>query len=241
MSSRSLKSKKTCLQRYGVDNPQKSNKVREKSKITNIKKYGFEHHLKSEGGKLKVKNSVQDKYGVDNISKLESVKSKKNSKSQSKTKIEKELIRERYEKTCLERYGVTHLSKDSDFLEKLLKNSFSYKSYRLPSGKIISIQGYEPKAMDYLLVNYDESDLITKNLDIESLVGKFNYSGDDMREHRYYPDIYIKSENRIIEVKSDFTYELDIERNIKKRISVVEKNINFNFLIIYTNGIIKEL
>jgi hypothetical protein len=239
--SRSLKSRETCKQRYGVDNPQKSDKIKEKSKITNIKKYGFEHHLKSEEGKLKVKKSVQEKYGVDNISKLESVKSKKLSKSKSKTKIEKDIIRAKYEKTCLERYGVTHLSKDSDFLEKLLRNSFSYKSYRLPSGKIISIQGYEPKAMDYLLINYDESDLFTKNSDIEGLVGKFNYIGDDMKDHRYYPDIYIKSENRIIEVKSDFTYDLDIEKNIKKRNSVIERNINFNFLIIYADETIKEL
>ena len=126
-------------------------------------------------------------------------------------------------------------------MEELLKNSFSYKSYRLPSGKVVSLQGYEPKAMDFLLKNYSESDLFTKNSDIEKLIGKFSYFDDDMKEHRYYPDIYIKSENRIIEVKSDFTYELDIAKNEKKKESVINRNIKFNFLIIFSNGDIQEL
>ena len=95
--------------------------------------------------------------------------------------------------------------------------------------------------MDFLLKNYSESDLFTKNSDIEKLIGKFSYFDDDMKEHRYYPDIYIKSENRIIEVKSDFTYELDIAKNEKKKESVINRNIKFNFLIIFSNGDIQEL
>lgn len=239
--SRSLKSKETCLNKYGVDNPQKSEEIKKKSKNTNKEKYGFDHHLKSESGKLKVKKSIQDKYGVDNISKLESVKQKKLIKSKSKSEFERKLINEKYQKTCLERYGVTHLSKDSNFLEELLKNSFSYKSYRLPSGKIVSLQGYEPKAMDFLLEKYNETDIFTKNSEIEKLIGKFTYFDDDMKEHRYYPDIYIKSENRIIEVKSDFTYELEITKNQKKKESVINRNIKFNFLVIFSNGDIHEL
>jgi hypothetical protein len=238
---RSLRSKETCMKKYGVDNPQKSEKVKLKSKNTNIQKYGVEHHLKTTEGKLKIQESVTKKYGVHNISKLESVKSKKLMKSLSKTENEKKSISEKYKKTCLEKYGVTHLSKDADFLEENLKKSFSHKMYSLPSGKIISLQGYEPMALDYLLINYKESDIFTKNSDIEKLIGKFIYKGDDLKDHRYFPDIYIESENRIIEVKSDFTYELDLDNNLKKKQSVIDRNIRFNFFIIYSDGNIKEI
>lgn len=95
--------------------------------------------------------------------------------------------------------------------------------------------------MDFLLEKYNETDIFTKNSEIEKLIGKFTYFDDDMKEHRYYPDIYIKSENRIIEVKSDFTYELDITKNQKKKESVIYRNIKFNFLVIFSNGDIHEL
>jgi len=34
----------------------------------------------------------------------------------------------------------------------------------------------------------------------------------DDKEHSYYPDIFIPSDNLIIEVKSDYTYEKDKEK-----------------------------
>ena len=41
--------------------------------------------------------------------------------------------------------------------------------------------------------------------------------------HTYYPDIYIKSENRLIEVKSDLTIAYKIEQNEKKWLSAAEE------------------
>ena len=42
------KNKQTCLERYGVDNPMKSKKIREKSKQTCLKRYGVENITQSE-------------------------------------------------------------------------------------------------------------------------------------------------------------------------------------------------
>ena len=50
--------------------------------------------------------------------------------------------------------------------------------------------------------------------------------------HRYYPDIYIKSENLVIEVKSTYTFNKEKEKNLLKRDSVLNKNINFKFVIL---------
>ena len=234
ISSRSEKSKETCLIKYGVENYTKTNEYKIKSTQTNIEKYGETHHLKTESSKNKIRESIREKYGVDNISQLESIKLKKKLKSKSKTQEEKLEIRRKYEETCLERYGVSHLSQDSDFLEEILKKSFSFKSYRLPSGKVISLQGYEPEAMNYLLKNYSESDLITKNSEIESNIGRIFYYDINQKKHRYFPDIYIKSENLVIEVKSDFTYNLNIQINQIKKNAILNSDINFNFIIIFS-------
>jgi hypothetical protein len=62
-------------------------------------------------------------------------------------------------------------------------------------------------------------------------IGFFHYFYEN-KEHRYYPDIYIKSENRVIEVKSLYTFNKEKEKNLLKRNSVLNKGINFNFIIL---------
>ena len=49
--------------------------------------------------------------------------------------------------------------------------------------------------------------------------------------HVYYADIYIKSENKIIEVKSDYTMEKDYDKNMTKWESCVEQGYEFEFWI----------
>jgi hypothetical protein len=54
------------------------------------------------------------------------------------------------------------------------------------------------------------------------------------KKKRYYPDFFIKDENIIIEVKSKYTYEVELEKNkLKEKAS---REIGFNYrLIIYEN------
>jgi len=224
------KRKDTCLKKYGETSYSKTDECKKLTIKKNIKKYGVEHPFKIKEIKDKIKITCLEKYGVDNISKLEEIKNIKRQIAFNKTDEEKYLTRERYKNTCLEKYGVEHLSQDSDFLEELLKKSFSYKSYRLPSGKIISLQGYEPYIMSYLLKTYNEKDILYKNIDIENKIGKIYYDNEG-KSSRYFPDLYLISENRIIEVKSTFTYELDLIKNISKRNECIKRKINFNFYI----------
>lgn len=238
---RIIKTKKTCKEKYGVENFNTLDIIKEKTKTTNNKKYNSDYHLKTDKSKQMIKDNLNDKYGVDNVSKLEYVKIKKKNKSLLKTDEEKLLIREKYKNTILERYGVEHLSQDSDFLEELLKKSFSYKSHRLPSGKVISLQGYEPKVIDYLLKYYDEDDILYTNKSIENKIGKIFYQNID-KVSRYFPDLYIISKNKIVEVKSTFTYDLDIVKNMSKKEECLKRGINFDFIIydnINNNFIIK--
>lgn len=72
----------------------------------------------------------------------------------------------------------------------------------MPSGTVRKVQGYEPFALDELLKIYTEDQIKTERKDIGSISyemgGKVKY---------YFPDIAIPHENKIIEVKSVWTYK----------------------------------
>lgn len=103
---------------------------------------------------------------------------------------------------------------------------FKPKPYILPSGQTRMIQGYENKALDELLKIYPESEIV--------LCGKshpFKYRMKN-KTRRYYPDIFIPSKNLYIEVKSDYTYKIDLDRNLKKKQAIIQSGFLFQFWII---------
>lgn len=141
------KTKRTCLQKYGVDNPSKSADVIDKIRSVKIEKYGSTSYNNRE----KARETCMDLYGVDNPSKSAEVHAKKQvtlHKNYGVTApLQSEIIRERaketckerygseyyartedfddkYRKTCLERYGVDHFSKTGEFSEKSRNTRF---------------------------------------------------------------------------------------------------------------------
>ena len=70
----------------------------------------------------------------------------------------------------------------------------------------------------------NQFDLITSKKDVP----KIWYSDIDGKKHRYYCDIYIPSENKIIEVKSTWTYKKELHMNILKSEHVKKKVIILN-------------
>ena len=101
------KAKKTCLERYGVENINQLKSTVEKRQKTCLEKYGATNVLASDYGKEKSKETCLEKYGTERACQSQKVKDKI-----SQTNIEKYGA-----KTCLlnndyiERYKITHLSK----------------------------------------------------------------------------------------------------------------------------------
>jgi len=60
------KSKNTCLERYGVENPFQNEEIKEKMRETWLEKYGVDHPLKSEIVKNKAKETCLERYNVEN-------------------------------------------------------------------------------------------------------------------------------------------------------------------------------
>jgi hypothetical protein len=110
--------------------------------------------------------------------------------------------------------------------DKLELNKIRFKDYTFPSGLIKRIQGYENIALDELVEKFKEDDIITNRRYMPKIIYKFKG-----KEHRYYPDIWIKSINKIIEVKSCYTYKKELIKNINKALFTRKLNFEFEFWI----------
>jgi hypothetical protein len=51
-------------------------------------------------------------------------------------------------------------------------------------------------------------------------------------EHTYYPDLYIISENKIIEVKSEYTFKINEKKNLAKEKVCLQQGFKFEFYIL---------
>ena len=112
-------------------------------------------------------------------------------------------------------------------------SNYYYKKYTMPSGKIINYQGYENFALDELLQLFNENDIENERYTVPII----KYIKNN-KEYNYFPDIFIKSKNLIIEVKSEWTYKLQLIQNILKALAVRKAGYNFEFWI-YNNKKIK--
>lgn len=124
-----------------------------------------------------------------------------------------------------------NLWKDENYIKSVVNNGKIYKKYTLPSGKIVNIQGFENKALDILLEKYQEHDICIGTSEINK-IDSFFYNDLSGKTHRYFPDFYIKSENKIIEVKSAWTYNINFNINQLKMQCCLNKKYNFEFMII---------
>lgn len=129
-------------------------------------------------------------------------------------------------------------------MDRCFDSGVSFRDYILPSGKLVKIQGFENKGIDYILSNYKHP--ITKNQITEDdiIVGKqigyFKYMFQN-KEHKYYPDIYIKDTNLYIEIKSTFTLDSKYDVNMAKFNAMVEHGKQLHVLVFDNKGLNKIL
>jgi hypothetical protein len=157
-------------------------KMLDKMKNTNIKKYGVENPSFLPEMKKRIEDKLIEKYG-DHPKRVKEVQ-------------------EKWKATCLEKYG-GHPNQNKEVQAKAELNSYKFKDYLMPSGKIVKIQGYEHLALDILVKEFEEEDIIIGRGNVPIIP----YDLDTIK-HIYFPDFYIKSLNKIIEVKSEWTLAL---------------------------------
>jgi hypothetical protein len=97
-----------------------------------------------------------------------------------------------------------------------------FKQFTFPSGEI----RYENIALTEILESYNEPDIVTSRKNMPKILYELNG-----KQHRYYPDIWIKSINKIIKVKSCYTYRKELIKNINKALFTRKLKYEFEFWI----------
>jgi len=131
--------------------------------------------------------------------------------------FELENIKEKIKKTCLQRYGVEYPAQNEDIFLKTQKKRFKIEKYK--NTNIYSQGSYEK---DFLNKFYDKIEIRRA----KSFIYIFNE-----KEHYYHPDFYAPKFNLIVEIKSKYIYELEIEQNQLKRQACLNEGYNYIFII----------
>jgi len=207
--------KEVFLKNYGVENVMQNPKSVEKLQNTLLERTGYKHALQNPKSIDKSRKTSIKRYGVDSYAKTNKFRNKMKRNSLNRTTEEKNEILEKSKSTCLKKYGVEYSSQNVNIHEKQQISAFKLKKY-----KNLFYRGtYE---LNFLETFYDKI-LIEKP---KSIIYDF-----DNKNRRYHPDFYIKQFNLIVEVKSSYTYNYDIEKNEAKKKASLESGYNFIFII----------
>ena len=253
--NRSQKIKRTCLERYGEINPSCVKEFKEKKEESYLKHYGM-HPKKTAEVQEKYINTCLERYNTDNPAKVPEIKEKIKDTFDKKYgghPMFDKTIKEKVKLTCIDRYGGypaesqevkdkmhatnfkkygCHPSQTKEVMERILHTSTSYKKYIMPSGESRNIQGYEHFALDLLLKDYTEDQIITDR----SNIPRIPYQLHAVQKY-YFPDIYLPHMNLIIEVKSDWTYKINKEKTDLKGKSTIEQGYLYELWIFDRKGI----
>jgi hypothetical protein len=190
-------------------------KIKEKRKQdSNMKTYGFINTGSLQTVKDKIRNSFNNKFGGH---------PKKNAE-----------VQEKWKATCLEKYG-GHPNQNKDVQIKSEATSYHYKTYMMPSGNLVKYQGYENLALDELLQVYEEEDIMVGRANIPII----EYFIED-KKHVYFPDFFIKSENKILEVKSEWTIQLRRGNVEEKAFATVKAGYKYEIWVYSDKKVLKE-
>ena len=177
------KIKQTCLEKYGVEYFWQSDECKEKIKQTCLEKYGVDSPLKSKKIRNKGKQTCLKKYGVDNPAKLEENKEKvkqtclKKYGTISTTQCKE--IRDKIKQTCLEKYGVDNPAKLEENKEKVKQTCLKKYGGLAPiCDPNIKNQIKQTCLEKYGVDNYGKS--LKHKINMSTIM-----SSDEMQEHRY--------------------------------------------------------
>jgi hypothetical protein len=93
------------------------------------------------------------------------------------------------------------------------KGKYQRKEYTLPNGRVVSVQGYEPSTLDFLI----KSGVSEIKLGVEEMPTIF-YNWKN-KKRRYYPDCI--ADEVLVETKSIYTWKYELDRNQSKLKSTV--------------------
>lgn len=121
------KRKQTCLEKYGVENPNQVEEFKEKSKKTCIERYDVENVFQSDEIKRRSEETCLEKYGTPKACQSQEIKDKiaqtNIEKFGFKTNLQTPEFKEKKKQKILQTYGVEYYSQTQEFKEKFKRTS----------------------------------------------------------------------------------------------------------------------
>jgi hypothetical protein len=236
------KTKKTCLERYGVEYLSQAKHIKEKVKQTCLKNNTYEKVTK------KRKQALLKKYGIDNPLKVESIKQQvmnTNIKRYGNTcPLKNKEVKEKSQKTLKKNYNVENPSQSEEIREKR-KQTFLRK-YNVTNSMLIKPG---KKVYEYKNTFFDSSWELAywiyckdHDIQIERNIEFFFEFKVENKIHRFYPD-FILENNKFLEIKGDHLLNgiFDDSHFIKQKLKICKKNnieiINKSKILFYLNYI----
>lgn len=201
------KQKKTCLERFGVENAMCLPEMIEQRTKTMIEKYGYGFYAQTDEMHEKTKETFLRKYGVENSLQLETVREKAKNTKKERYGDENFNNRGLAENTNLERYGVEWFPKTADWKTKTQETCM--QKYGVKYHCILN----KPKKYVYDNRFFDSSWEIAYYIWLKDHNIQFEFHPDiafkyvttDGKEHKYFPDFKIGDE--FIEIKGNHLLE----------------------------------
>lgn len=218
------KARTTCMERYGCAYPSQVEEFKQKAIETNMQRRDVAYAPQSQDVKDKIVESNRKTTGCPYPLQSEECRKKFQETCMATyghphpTKSDE--VKEKTKATIRETYGQEHFLHDPVVAERHAKSMFCSKEYIFPSGRTISVQGYEPLALDILLRGGTcEDNIKTGALSVPTVY----YMDTSGNQHRYYTDIFIPTENLCIEVKSEYTFSLNRDVTFRKQQATKEQ------------------
>ena len=176
------KRKETCLEKYGVENAQQSEQIRQKTRNTCLEKYGVEIPFQAEQFQKQIKITLLERYGVDNPMKSDEIRSRATDTIIEKYGVDNvsksDQIQKQKSETWVQNYGVDNPSKSSIIRDKVRK-SHEDQGMWIPSDLLTEKESYYRIVDNLTNVMYKKyADLINPN---NLKRGRFTYHLD----HKY--------------------------------------------------------
>jgi len=226
------KVRKTSLERYGVDHPGKTKEVQEKRKRTNLKKYGYEVPTQNKEISLKVKKTwcSKSQEELDRIDKKHQETYLK--KTGYRFNFQDPNVRKKILETNLKRYGVRHANQ----LEKNRKRMSKQTSERIAAGW--RPQDFYTYGRRTYLKNFKHAyrstwealfQILNPTCEYEALTVPYKTKED--RERSYMVDFIDNQAKKVYEVKSDWVFRRGTFNCLEKEAALIEwcKNSGYSY------------
>jgi hypothetical protein len=129
-----------------------------------------------------------------------------------------EVVKQKKTETCLKNWGVEYPSQNIGIFEKQQKNSRKLKFHEKTG--LYYRGSYEAHFLDYCFEN---------NIKVEK-AKSIKYEFED-KKRTYHPDFFLKEKNLIIEIKSTYTYNKYLQKNLAKQKACIKQGFKFMFII----------